>query len=120
MCFFPSKRVKNSVGGQTCHALRLEASLHVPGVLDPELFVEGAGDQTPLEEGDRALMVAFGYLKVQVGLPVLQLLQLQRLDVEVGPLDPVLEKGPVTNYLFRQLIIQGITVLSFLWAKFKI
>ena len=38
-------------------------------------------------------MVAFGYLKVQVGLPVLQLLQLQRLDVEVGPLDPVLEKA---------------------------
>ena len=54
-------------------------------------------------------MVAFGYLKVQVGLPVLQLLQLQRLDVEVGPLDPVLEKArSPTIFSVSFLLIQGI------------
>ena len=53
-------------------------------------------------------MVAFGYLKVQVGLPVLQLLQLQRLDVEVGPLDPVLEKArSPTIFSVSFLSIQG-------------
>ena len=59
-------------------------------------------------------MVAFGYLKVQVGLPVLQLLQLQRLDVEVGPLDPVLEKArsPTTIFSVSFLSIQGIAVVG--------
>lgn len=54
---------------------------------DPELLVEGAGDDAALKEHDGTLMRAMGHFKVQVVAPVPQLGSLQRLHMEVGPLD---------------------------------
>lgn len=58
-----------------------------PAHLDPELLVEGAGDEAALEQDDAALLRARGHLEVQVLAPVPQLSPLQRLHVEVGTLD---------------------------------
>ena len=53
----------------------------------PELFVEGAGDEATLEQNDDADLVALLDFEVEVFLPVLELAPFQGLDVEIGSFD---------------------------------
>ena len=77
--------------------------------LQPVLLVESTGDHAALEQHPDAFGVALFDLKIQVGLPVLQLSLLQRLHVEVRALD--LEKctrNSVTSYQNARIIAKRI------------
>jgi hypothetical protein len=73
--------------------------------LQPKLFVEGARDQTALEQDDYPDLVALLDLVVEVLLPVLELAPLQRLDVEVRPLD--LQNGQNESSRFRRRLVDS-------------
>ena len=42
------------------------------GVLPPELLIVGTWDEAALEENDDALVVPFGDLELEVGVPILE------------------------------------------------
>ena len=75
----------------------LQVILKELGVLDPKLFIFCAWNETALKKDHNPLMVSFFDLKVQVGVPIFQLLQVQRPHVEIGPLDFLLKFGPFVD-----------------------
>lgn len=65
--------------------------------------IAGAGNQTALKEADDALVLQLWLGIVQVAPPRRQLRCIQRLDMEVGPLDCVLKRAPPRELLLGSL-----------------
>ena len=69
----------------------------VARVLGPELLVERARNEAAFKEDNDPLVVAFHYLVVEVEVPSLELLVVQGLHVEVGPLQLLLKHVDLVN-----------------------
>jgi hypothetical protein len=65
--------------------------MHPKKFLAKKLFCQLLASYSPFKQDDNPLMVAALYLVVEILVPGLELLVVQRLHVEVGPLQLLLE-----------------------------